>query len=153
MATSRVCFVRPVCGVVSVLLSRLAVGVALVSLSLSRGFIADHSSDQVVGLFARLCLGSGRNVGCLLILGSFGADALLLLLPRQVLKLDPIPLLAPFVPGRGCRQTLCLPRKAGRFCGILLGLVVSKLSGSGVGSGGAAVSKIVVFGVSQASVL
>lgn len=80
-------------------------------------------------------------------------DALLLLLPRPFLKLYTIPLLVPFVPGRGCRQTLCLPCKAGRFRGVLCGLVAAKKSGLGVGSGSAAVGKIVVLGVSQVCVL
>ncbi|EYD75409.1 hypothetical protein Rumeso_03023 [Rubellimicrobium mesophilum DSM 19309] len=80
-------------------------------------------------------------------------DALLLLLLRQFLKLYTIPLLVPFLPGCGYRQTLCLPCKAGRFCGILFGLVAAKESGFGVGSGSAAVGKIVVFGVSQVCVL
>lgn len=85
--------------------------------------------------------------------GSLGLEARLLLLPCQLLELQTIPLLVPFFPGIGYCQTLCLPRKAGRFCGILLGLIAAKKSGFGVGSGSAAVGQIVVFGVSQVCVL
>ena len=133
--------------------SRLAIGIALVTFGLSCGLIADHSSDHAVSLFLRFCLSSGCNIGCFLIFGSLGLDALLLLLPRQFLKLYTIPLLVPFVPGSGYRQTLRLPCEAGRFCGLLCSLIAAKKSGFGVGSGRAAVGKIVVFGVSQVFVL
>ena len=108
------------------LLSRLAIGIALVTFGLSCSLIADDSGDHVVGFFPRFCPGSGFNIGCFLVFGSLGLDALLLLLPRPFLKLYTIPLLVPFVPGSGYRQTLCLPCKAGRFCGILCGLVAAK---------------------------
>ena len=135
------------------LLSRLAVGIALVTFGLPCGLVSDHSSDQVVSLFLRFCPSSGFDIGCFLILGSLGLDALLLFLPRPFLKFDTIPLLVPFFPGSGYRQTLRLPCKAGRFCGILCGLVAAKKSGFGVDSGSAALGKIVVFGVSQVCVL
>ena len=144
---------KPPQGEGSLLLSCLAIGIALVAFGLSCGLIADHPSDQAVRLFLRFCLGSGCNIGCSLMFGSLGLDALLLLLPRPFLELETIPLLVPFVPGRGCRQTLGLPCKAGRFGGLLCGLVAAKKSGFGVGSGRAAVGKIVVFGVSQVCVL
>lgn len=135
------------------LLSRLAVGIALVTLGFPRGLIADHASDQVVGLLLRFSLGPSCYVGCFLIFSSLGFDALLLLPPCQFLKLDTIPLLVPFCSGSGYRQTLCLPCKAGRFCGIFFGLIAAKKSSFGVGSGSAAVGKIVLFGVSQVCVL
>jgi hypothetical protein len=69
------------------------------------------------------------------------------------LELYFVPLLAPLVSDCRYRQTLCLPRKAGWFCGILCGSVGSKESRFGVGSGTAAVGKIVVFDVSQVFVL
>ena len=81
--------------------------------------------------------------------GSFGTEALLLLLPGLLLELYPVPLRSPFLSGRGDRQSLGLMRQAGRFRGKLCGLILSKLSGFGVGRGGAAVGKIVVLGVSQ----
>jgi hypothetical protein len=135
------------------LLSRLAIGIALVTFGLSCSLIADDSRNHVVSPLPRFCLGSGCNVGCFLVFGSLGLDALLLLLPRQFLELYTIPLVVPLFPGRGYRQTLRLPCKAGRFCGVLSGLVAAKKSGFGVGSRRAAVGKIVFFGVSQVCVL
>ena len=80
-------FEKPPQGEESLLLSCLAIGIALVAVGLSRSLILDDAGDQVISLLLRFNLGSGCNIGCCLVFGSLSMDALLLLLPLQFLKL------------------------------------------------------------------
>ena len=128
----------------SLFLSRLAIGVAQIACGLSGGLILDDARNAVfVSLLTCFDFGSGGSIGSCLTFGRFSLNAL------ELLELYPFPLGTPFLPGLGCCHAFFLPCEPGRLSGFLCGTIGLEESRLRLGSGTAAVGKIIVSGVFQ----
>lgn len=77
-------------------LSRFAIGIATVALGLSGGLVLDHARDALfLGGLTCFDFSSRCSIGCRLLFGGFGPNALLLL------ELHPFPFGTPCFPGLG----------------------------------------------------